>query len=97
MSSEQSKRRMDATFVSFPSEYMPDMRTVPMTMTGEQKPFVNARYAYNPDRLLKRDAHKDAHGKAVPGTKALKESLANRDKKPIANRTQGIGSRGQHV
>lgn len=98
MSSEQSKRRMDATFVSFPSEYMPDMRTMPMVMDGsEPVTFINARYACDPDRLLKERAHKDAQDKTVPGTKSLKENLAKRDSKANANRKHDVGSRGHHV
>ena len=97
MSSEQSRRRMDATFVSFPSEYMPDMRTAPMMMTGEQEPFVNARYAYNPDWLLKGHARKDAQSMTVPGTKVLKDNLEKLNTKTNVNRKQGAGSRGQHA
>lgn len=55
---------------------MPDMRTMPMVMDGsETATFVNASYAYDPDRLLKGHARKDAQDKTVPGTKALKDNL----------------------
>lgn len=97
MSSDQSRRRMDATFVSFPSEFMPDMRTVPMMMTGEPEPFVNARYAIDPDRLLKGHSHEGARGKAVPGTSALKECLAKLDQNAKVNQSQNNERRGWHV
>ena len=77
---------------------MPDMRTMPMTMDGsEPATFVNARYACDPDRLLKERSRTDAQGKTVPGTKVLKENLAKLDTKINVDRKQGTGSRGQHV
>ena len=88
---------MDATFVSFPSEFMPDMRTVPMMMTGEPEPFVNARYAIDPDRLLKGHSHEGARGKAVPGTSALKECLAKLEQNAKVNQSQNNERRGWHV
>ena len=97
-SSKQAWRERDSTFDSFPSQFMPDMRTMPMTMDGsEPATFVNARYACDPDRLLKERSRKDAQGKTVPGTKVLKENLAKLDTKVIVDRKQGTGSRGQHV
>lgn len=97
MSSEQGERQMDATFASFPSEYMPDMRTMPMTMTGETRAFVNARYAIDPDRLLRGHDRKDAQSKTVPGTAALKENLAKLDQKAKVNQSSKKESRGWHV
>lgn len=97
-SSKQAWRERDSTFDSFPSQFMPDMRTMPMTMEGsEPATFVNARYACDPDRLLKERSRKDAQGKTVPGTKVLKENLAKLDTKINVDRKQGTGSRGQHV
>ena len=96
-SSEQSWKEYDRTFDSFPSEYMPDMRNMPMTMSGEPEAFVNARYAYDPDRLLKGYARKDTQVKTVPGTKALKANLAKLDRKAKANHSQGNENRGHHV
>lgn len=97
MSSEQSSRQMDATFASFPSEYMPDMRAIPMMMTGESETFVNARYACDPDRLLKGRLHEGSRNKTVPGTAALKEGLAKLDKNAKVNQSQNNESRGRHV
>lgn len=97
-SSKQAWRERDSTFDSFPSQFMPDMRTMPMAMDGsEPATFVNARYACDPDRLLKERARKDAQAKTVPGTKVLKENLAKLDTKVIVDRKQGTGSRVQHV
>lgn len=96
-SSEQSWKEYDRTFDSFPSEKMPDMRNMPMTMSGEPEAFVNARYAYDPDRLLKGHARKDTQVKTVPGTKALKANLSKLDRKANVNRAQGNGNRGHHV
>lgn len=90
-------KEWDSTFASFPSEYLPDMRTMPMTMTGETEAFVNARYAIDPDRLLRRHFHEDARSKTVPGTAALKENLAKLDKKSAVNQSQGKEGRGRHV
>lgn len=90
-------KERESTFASFPSEYLPDMRTMPMTMDGEPKAFVNARYAYDPDRLLKGHARKDAQDKTVPGTKVLKDNLEKLNTKTNINRKQGAGSRGQHA
>lgn len=97
MSSEQSSRQMDATFASFPSEYLPDMRTMPTIMTGESRAFVNARYAIDPDRLLRGHDRKDAQSKTVPGTAALKENLAKLDQKAKVNQSSKKESRGWHV
>ena len=97
MSFEQSWKSGDATFDSFPSQFMPDMSTMPMTMDGEPGAFVNARYAFDPDRLLRGYDRKDAQSKTVPGTKALKENLAKLDKKPAVNQSQGKEGRGWHV
>lgn len=97
-SSKQAWRERDSTFDSFPSQFMPDMRTMPMAMDGsEPATFVNARYACDPDRLLKESAYKSARDKVVPGTKSLKENLAKLDTKINVDRKQGTGSRGQHV
>ena len=97
MSSEQSSRQMDATFASFPSEYMPDMRAIPMVMTGESETFVNARYACNPDRMLKGHSLEGARSKTVPGTAALKEGLAKLDQNAGVDQSQNNESRGRHV
>lgn len=97
MSSEQSSKQMDATFASFPSEYMPDMRTMPMMMTGEPETFVNARYASDPDRLLKGRFREGPRTKTVPGTNALKEGLAKLDQGAKADHSQNNESRGWHV
>lgn len=97
-SSKQAWRERDSTFDSFPSQFMPDMRTMPMAMDGsEPATFVNARYADDPDRLLKERAYKGARDKVVPGTKSLKENLAKLDTKINVDRKQGTGSHGQHV
>lgn len=97
-SSKQAWRERDSTFDSFPSQFMPDMRTMPMAMDGsEPATFVNARYACDPDRLLKERAYKGARDKVVPGTKSLKENLAKLDTKINVDRKQGTGSHGQHV
>lgn len=97
-SSKQAWRERDSTFDSFPSQFMPDMRTMPMAIDGsEPATFVNARYACDPDRLLKERAYKSARDKVVPGTKSLKENLAKLDTKINVDRKQGTGSRGQHV
>ena len=97
-SSKQAWRERESTFDSFPSQFMPDMRTMPMAMDGsEPATFVNARYADDPDRLLKERAHKGARDKVVPGTKSLKENLAKLDTKINVDRKQGTGSHGQHV
>ena len=90
-------KEWDDTFTSFPSEYLPDMRTMPMTMDEEPKAFVNARYAIDPDRLLRGRTRKDAQNKTVPGTKALKENLAKLDQKPKVNQSPKNESRGWHV
>ena len=95
--SDLSWKERDDTFTSFPSEYLPDMRTMPMTMDGEPKAFVNARYAIDPDRLLRGRTRKDAQNKTVPGTKALKENLAKLDQKPKVNRSPKNEGRGWHV
>lgn len=97
MGSEQGERQMDATFASFPSEYLPDMRTMPMMMTSEPETFVNARYACDPDRLLKGRLHEGSRNKTVPGTAALKEGLAKLDKNAKVNQSQNNESRGRHV
>lgn len=97
MSSEQSSRQMDATFASFPSEYMPDMRAIPMVMTGESETSVNARYACNPDRMLKGHSLEGARSKTVPGTAALKEGLAKLDQNAGVDQSQNNESRGRHV
>lgn len=76
---------------------MPDMRNMPMTMSGEPEAFVNARYAYDPDRLLKGYARKDTQVKTVPGTKVLKANLAKLDRKAKTNHSQGNENRGHHV
>lgn len=97
-SSTQAWRERDSTFDSFPSQFMPDMHTMPMVMDGsEPATFVNARYASDPDRLLKECTYKGARDKVVPGTKSLKESLAKLDTKINVDRKQGTGSHGQHV
>lgn len=97
-SSKQAWRERDSTFDSFPSQFMPDMRTMPMAMDGsEPATFVNARYACDPDRLLKERTYKGARDKVAPGTKSLKENLAKLDTKINVDRKQGTGSRGQHV
>lgn len=97
-SSKQAWRERDSTFDSFPSQFMPDMRTMPMVMDGSgPATFVNARYASDPDRLLKERAYKSARDKVVPGTKSLKENLAKLDTKIYVDRKQGTGSHGQHV
>lgn len=97
MSSEQSSRQMDATFASFPSEYLPDMRTMPMMMTGEPETFVNARYACDPDRILKGHSLEGGRSKTVPGTAALKEGLAKLDQNARVDQSQNNESRGRHV
>ena len=77
---------------------MPDMRTMPMVMDGsEPATFVNASYAYDPDRLLKGHARKDAQDKTVPGTRVLKDNLEKLNTKTNVNRKQVAGSRGQHA
>lgn len=97
-SSKQAWRERDSTFDSFPSQFMPDMHTMPMVMDGsEPATFVNARYASDPDRLLKERTYKGARDKVVPGTKSLKENLAKLDTKINVDRKQGTGSHGQHV
>lgn len=97
-SSKQAWRERESTFDSFPSQFMPDMHTMPMVMDGsEPATFVNARYACDPDRLLKERANKGARDKVVPGTKSLKENLAKLDTKINVGRKQGTGSHGQHV
>lgn len=90
-------KERDSTFASFPSEYLPDMRTMPMTMDGEPKAFVNARYAIDPDRLLRGYTRKDAQNKTVPGTKALKENLAKLDQKAKVSQSPINENRGWHV
>lgn len=96
--SAQARKKQDSTFDSFPSQFMPDMRTMPMVMDGsEPATFVNASYAYDPDRLLKERTYKGARDKVVPGTKSLKENLAKLDTKINVDRKQGTGSHGQHV
>ena len=94
---DQPYKERDSTFASFPSEYLPDMRTMPMTMDGEPKAFVNARYAIDPDRLLRGYTRKDAQNKTVPGTKALKENLAKLDRKAKVSQSPINESRGWHV
>ena len=97
-SSKQAWRERGSTFDSFPSQFMPDMCTMPMAMDGgEPATFVNARYADDPDRLLKGHVRKGAQGKTVPGTKALKENLSKLDSKSTGNRTHGVGGYGHHV
>lgn len=96
--SERAWKEWDSTFASFPSEFMPDMRAMSMTMDGEPGAFVNARYAIDPDRLLRAHARNDAQSKkTAPGTKALKEGLAKLDKKPAVNQSQGKEGRVWHV
>lgn len=90
-------KEWDSTFASFPSEYLPDMRTMPMTMGGEPGAFVNARYAIDPDRLLRGHFHEGTHSKTAPGTAAIKESLAKLDQKAKVNRSPKNESRGWHV
>lgn len=90
-------KERDHTFASFPSEYLPDMRNMPMTMDGEPKAFVNARYAIDPDRLLRGHFHEGARNETVPGTAALKEGLAKLDQKPKVNQSPKNESRGWHV
>ena len=98
MGSEQGERQMDATFASFPSEYLPDMRTMPMVMDGsEPSTFVNARYACDPDRLLKGRLYECSRNKTVPGTAALKEGLAKFDRNAKVDQSQNNESRGRHV
>ena len=92
-----AQKHWDETYESFPSQFMPDMRTMPMVMDGEPAAFVNARYAYDPDRLLKGHARKDTQVKTVPGTKALKANLSKLDRKAKVNRALGSGNRGHHV
>lgn len=87
----------DDTYESFPSQFMPDMRTMPMSMDGEPGVFVNARYAIDPDRLLRGRSHEGAHNKTVPGTAALKEGLAKLDQKATVNQPLKNESRGWHV
>lgn len=94
---DQPYKERDSTFASFPSEYLPDMRTMPMTMDGEPKAFVNARYAIDPDRLLRGYTRKDAQNKTVPGTKALKENLAKLDQKAKVSQSPINESHGWHV
>ena len=96
--SAQACKKQDSTFDSIPSQFMPDMRTLPMVMDGsEPTAFVNARHAYDPDRLLKGHAHKDAQSTTVPGTKVLKEDLAKLDQKAKVNQSQNNERRGWHV
>lgn len=96
--SAQARKKQDSTFDSFPSQFMPDMRTMPMVMDGsEPATFVNASYAYDPDRLLKGHTRKDAQDKTVPGTKVLKDNLEKLNTKTNVNRKQGAGGRGQHA
>lgn len=91
-------KKQDSTFDSSPSQFMPDMRTMPMVMDGsEPATFVNASYAYDPDRLLKGHARKDAQDKTVPGTRVLKDNLEKLNTKTNVNRKQVAGSRGQHA
>ena len=97
MSSEQSSKQMDATFASFPSEYMPDMHAIPMMMTGDPGTFVNVRYASDPDRLLKGRSREGSRTKTAPGTVALKEGLAKLDRNAKVNQSQNNESRGWHV
>lgn len=97
-SSKQAWRERGSTFDSFPSQFMPDMHTMPMVMDGsEPATFVNARYASDPDRLFKERTYKGARDKVVPGTKSLKKNLAKLDTKINVDRKQGTGSHGQHV
>lgn len=96
--SAQACKKQDSTFDSFPSQFMPDMRTMPMVMDGsEPSTFVNARYACDPDRLLKEHTRKGTKVKAVPGTKVLKDNLEKLNTKTNVNQKQGAGSRGQHA
>lgn len=90
-------KERDSTFDSFPSDYMPDMRTMSMTMGGEPGAFVNARYAIGPDRLLRGYFHEGARSKMVPGTAALKENLAKLDQNAKVNQSQNNERRGWHV
>lgn len=96
-SDHASWKEWDSTFDSFPSDYMPDMRTIHMTMDGEPGAFVNARYAIDPDRLLRGHFHEGARSKTVPGTAVLKEGLAQLDQGAKANHLQNNESRGWHV
>lgn len=96
-SSEHSWKWSDTTFDTFPSEFMPDMRTMPMKMDGEPGAFVNARYANDPDRLLKGLSHGDSRNKTAPGTAALKEGLAKLDQGAKADYSQNNEIRGWHV
>ena len=71
---------------------------MPMVMDGsEPATFVNASYAYDPDRLLKGHTSKDAQDKTVPGTKVLEDTLEKLNTKTKVNRKQGAGGRGQHA
>ena len=96
--SAQACKKQDSTFDSFPSQFMPDMRTMPMVMGGsEPSTFVNARYACDPDRLLKGRSHEGSRNKTAPGTAALKEGLAKLDQDAKANHSQNNERRGWHV
>ena len=96
--SAQACKKQDSTFDSYPSQFIPDMRTMPMVMDGsEPATFVNASYAYDPDRLLKGHTSKDAQDKTVPGTKVLEDTLEKLNTKTKVNRKQGAGGRGQHA
>lgn len=96
--SAQACKKQDSTFDSFPSQFMPDMRTMPMVMDGsEPSTFVNARYACDPERLLKGRSHEGSRNKTVPGTAALKEGLAKLDQNAKVNQSQNNESRGRHV
>lgn len=96
--SAQACKKQDSTFDSFPSQFMPDMCTMPMVMGGsEPSTFVNARYACDPDRLLKGRSHEVSRNKTAPGTAALKEGLAKLDQDAKANHSQNNERRGWHV
>lgn len=66
-------------------------------MDGEPGAFVNARYAIDPDRLLRGHDRNDAQSKTVPGTAALKENLAKLGQKAKVNQSSKKESRGWHV
>lgn len=68
-----------------------------MMMTGEPETFVNARYAIDPDRLLRGHSHEGSRNKTVPGTAALKEGLAKLDQNARVDQSQNNESRGRHV
>lgn len=95
---DHAQKLRDDTYESFPSQFMADMHTMPMVMDGvEPAAFVNARYAIDPDRLLRGHFHEGARNKTVPGTAALKENLVKLDQKAKVNQSPKNESRGWHV